>query len=219
MEQQPSKVDQNRSFDDKDVEIEDTRVSYKGFFQIQTLTLKHRLFNGGWTKSFKRELFERGEAVCVLLYDSARDMVVLTEQFRVGALKDEQSPWLIELVAGSVEEGESYEEVAARETEEEAGCSFDQLIPICKYWVSPGGTSERVQLYCGLLDSQGVGGIHGLQHENEDIRLKLLRFEEAWQLFELGSINNAASIIALQWLKMNRSSLMSADGVLPTGSE
>jgi len=194
-------------FNIEDVQIVKNDTAYHGFFRIDKITLRHRLFNGGWSDEFSRELFERGEAVCVLLYDVQRDVVVLVEQFRIGALQDERSPWLLELVAGMVEEGESYEDVAARETEEEAGCGYNRLLPICRYWVSAGGTSERIKLYCGLIDSDGVGGIHGLAEENEDIRLVSLSFAEAWNLMEKGDINNAAAIMALQWLKIHHAEL------------
>ena len=190
-----------------DVDIVKTESVFKGFFRIDKVTLKYRLFRGGWTTEFTRELFERGEAVCVLLYDPVRDVVTLVEQFRIGALHDERSPWLLELVAGMVEEGEQYDEVARRETQEEAGCEFYKLLPICRYWVSPGGTSERVQLYCGLIDSDGVGDIHGLEEEHEDIRLVSLPFSQAWDLQEQGAINNAATIMALQWLKIHHAEL------------
>ena len=199
----------NSRFGAQDVVVEQRETLFQGFFRIDRITLRHRRFDGGWTGSFTRELFERGEAVCVMLYDPALDELIFTEQFRIGVAGSEQSPWLTELVAGCVEPGESYEEVARRETLEEAGCCFEELIPICRYWVSPGGTSERVQLYCGLLDSQGVDGIHGLEEENEDIRLRRTGFDAAWQALEDGTINNAATIIALQWLNINRDNLRS----------
>ncbi len=191
-----------------DVEIAARDVAFKGFFRIEKIRLRHRMFAGGWSGYFERELFERGEAVCVLLFDPQRDCVVLTEQFRIGALADEHSPWLLELVAGMVEPGESYAEVAQRETEEEAGCSFNELLPICNYWVSPGGTSERVQLYCALIDSEGVGGVHGLADENEDIRLAEMSTAEAYAAVESGRINNAATIIAMQWLHIHHQQLL-----------
>ena len=194
-----------------DVQIVKTETVFKGFFRIDKVTLRHKLFRGGWSGEFPRELFERGEAVCVLLYDPQRDGVTLVEQFRIGALDDERSPWLLELVAGMVEPGESAEDVARRETEEEAGCRFYDLLPVCRYWVSPGGTSERVHLFCGLIDSEGVGGIHGLEEENEDIRLVKMTFTDAWQRLEKGDINNAATIMALQWLKLNHQHLFSTD--------
>ena len=189
-------------FSRSDVELCSQETLYQGFFRMEKIHLRHRTFAGDWTPVFTRELFERGEAVCVLLYDPARDCVVLTEQFRPGALGDERSPWLLELVAGMVEPGEQYEQVAKREAIEEAGCVVEQLLPICRYWVSPGGTSERVQLYCALIDSAPLGGLHGLATEQEDIRLVALSFADAWQALEHGIINNAATIMALQWLKI-----------------
>lgn len=194
-------------FSHDDVELLGRDVMFQGFFRLDRLRLRHRTFAGGWTPEFTRELFERGEAVCVLLFDPLRDRVVLTEQFRPGALADEQSPWLLEVVAGMVEPGETYEDVARRESLEEAGCVVEQLLPICRYWVSPGGTSERVALYCALIDSEPLGGLHGMADEHEDIRLCSLPFSEAWRLLEQGRINNAATIMALQWLKLNHSNL------------
>lgn len=194
-------------FGANDVELLQQDTAFQGFFRINKIQLRHRLFAGGWTEPFERELFERGEAVCVLLYDVARDQIVLTEQFRIGALHDDCSPWLLELVAGMVEPSESYEQVAERETLEEAGCRYQHLLPICRYWVSPGGTSERVQLYCALFDSEGVGGIHGLANEHEDIRLVSLSYDAACEALASGRINNAATIIALQWLQLQRTTL------------
>ncbi|MCD8522424.1 MAG: NUDIX domain-containing protein [Saccharospirillaceae bacterium] len=191
-----------------DVEIASREVAFKGFFRIEKIRLRHRTFAGGWTGYFERELFERGEAVCVLLFDPLRDCVVLTEQFRIGALADEHSPWLLELVAGMVEPGEHYADVARRETAEEAGCTFNELLPICNYWVSPGGTSERVQLYCALIDSEHVGGVHGLAEEHEDIRLAKMSFTDAYAAVESGRLNNAATIMALQWLHIHHPRLL-----------
>lgn len=191
----------------EDVRIERREEVYRGFFRMEKLTLSHRRFDGQWMGPFTRELFERGEAVCVLLYDPDRDAVVLTEQFRVGALEDARSPWLLELVAGMVEPGETGEDVARRESQEESGCVPTTLIPVCDYWVSPGGTNEKVRIYCGLVDSDGVGGVHGLAEEHEDIRVVVLSAEEAWQALEAGHLNNAATIIALQWLKLHHARL------------
>ncbi|GGY50608.1 ADP-ribose diphosphatase [Bacterioplanes sanyensis] len=196
-------------FTQQDVELVDRQVAFRGFFTIEKLTLRHRRFNGEWLGPFQRELFRRGEAVGVLLFDPQRQQVVLTEQFRVGALRDQRSPWLLELVAGMVEEGEDYADVAQRETLEEAGSEFYQLIPICDYWVSPGGCDEKVMLYCGLVDSSNMGGVHGLDEEHEDIRLVTLTLDQAWQALDDGSMNNAATIIAMQWLRLNQERLLS----------
>jgi ADP-ribose pyrophosphatase len=155
----------------------------------------------------ERELFERGHAAAALLYDPGRDEVVILEQFRIGALEVEGGPWLYEIVAGMIDAGESAAAVVRREAIEEAGCDILALEFICEYLVSPGGTSERISLYCAKVDAEGVGGIHGLDEENEDIRVQAVSFAEAWQWLEQGRINSASPIIAMQWLTMHRERL------------
>lgn len=201
--------DLNLSYGRDDVEIKARETVFQGFFRMEKLSVRHRTFSGEWLGPFSRELFTRGEAVCVLLYDPQRDEVVLTEQFRVGALEDERSPWLLELVAGMVEDGETYEDVAMRESLEESGCTPLSLIPVCRYWVSPGGTDERVAIYCGLIDSGNAGGVHGLIDEHEDIRVHRIAFAHAWQAVSDGTINNAATIMAIQWLRIHHDTIRS----------
>lgn len=194
------------TFQPSDVEIIERKRVFDGFFKMDKYRLKHRRFAGGWTEAFERELFERGEAAAVMLFDPQKDVVVLTEQIRVGGLTSSESPWMLEVVAGMIEAGELPEEVARREAQEEAGCSPDQLLPISCYWPSPGGCSEKIHLYCALVDSTPLGGIHGLDHENEDILVRCIPFEQAYAGIASGEINNAATIIALQWLKINKGS-------------
>lgn len=187
-----------------DVEIMEKSTCYQGFFQMEKYRLRHRLYSGEMGPEISRELFERGHAAAVLLYDPALDVVVLLEQFRIGALQDEGGPWLLEVVAGMIEEGESPEGVALREAREESGCHVVELVHICDYMVSPGGTSERISLYCGRVDSRAAGGIHGLDAEDEDILVRAVPYAEAWSLLEQGQINSASPIIAMQWLALNR---------------
>lgn len=190
-----------------DVEILQREVRYEGFFRMEKYRLRHRLYNGEMSPVLARELFERGHAAAVLLYDPMRDALVVLEQFRIGALEAKGGPWLLEIVAGMIEPGEAPEAVAIREAEEEAGCRILQLEHICDYLVSPGGTSERISLYCGRVDSEGVEGIYGLDEEHEDIRVRTASFAEVWSCYERGELNSASPIIALQWLAMHRQRL------------
>ncbi|HEY0635764.1 MAG TPA: ADP-ribose diphosphatase [Gammaproteobacteria bacterium] len=190
-----------------DVEILERRVTHQGFFRMEKFRLRHRLFCGAMSEPISRELFERGHAAALLLYDPWRDTVVLLEQFRIGALDIPGGPWLVEIVAGVIDKDETPEQVARREAVEEAGCAVQEMEFICEYLVSPGGTSERISLYCGCVDSRGVGGIHGLAEEAEDIRVSVVPFSLVWQWLEQGTINSASPIIALQWLCMHRESL------------
>jgi ADP-ribose pyrophosphatase len=191
------------SLNKEDVTIEMEEVAFQGFFRMSKLTLKHSLFEGGQSQSLTRERFDRGPAVGVLLYDQARDTVVLIEQFRVGAL-NEISPWIFELVAGMVEPGEQPEDVAHRETLEEAGAKLEKLIPICEYLVSPGGTDEKLHVYLGLVDSQHIEGVHGLPEEGEDIKIHKVSSQQAFEGVADGSINNGATVIAIQWLEIQK---------------
>lgn len=192
------------------VEVLNKTVAYDGFFKLEKYRLRHQLFDGGMSDEMSRELFERGHAVAVLPYDPVRDELVLLEQFRIGALADQNGPWLTEMVAGIIERDESAEQVAHREAAEEAGCELLALEPILNYYVSPGGTSETIQLYCGRVDASGVeAGIYGLPEEHEDIRVSKVSFDQALAWLKSGRINSAAPIIAIQWLVMNRDRLRS----------
>ncbi len=195
-------------------EVLDKTIGYHGFFHMEKYRLRHELFRGGWSPDITRECLERGHAVAVLLYDPDHDQVVLLEQFRVGALEFPGGPWLLEIVAGIMDDpAETAEEVARRETIEEAGGELLDLIPICHYLVSPGGTSESITLFCGRVDASGIGGLSGLADEHEDIRLHVFSRNEALDLLKAGRINSAAPIIALQWLELNRPGLLERWGL------
>lgn len=197
-----------------DVQVLQRTPGYRGFFALDSWQIRHRLHAGGWSAPFTRELFLRDAAAGVLLYDPRRDEVVLVEQFRIGAILDAQtrgsSPWLLETVVGIIGSDESAEDLVLREAIEEAGCPIRELIHIVDYYNSPGGSNETISLFCGLVDSTGAGGIHGLPEENEDIRVHVLSSTQAWQALQAGRMNNAMAIIALQWLQMNRESLRAA---------
>jgi ADP-ribose diphosphatase len=187
-----------------DVEVIDKKICFQGFFCLERYRLRYRLFNGDWSHPVFRELFERGHAAAVLPYDADKDEVVLVEQFRVGAMAAPGGPWLMEIVAGIIEENESAADVVKRESIEEAGCDITDLIPLYDYLVSPGGTTERIALFCGKVDATHVGGIHGVIEEGEDIKVHVMTLEAALSLLRSGKINSASAIIALQWLALNR---------------
>ena len=191
----------------QNVEVIEKATPYQGYSRIDVYRLRHKRFGGGWTEVMSRELFDRGRAAVVLPYDPARDIVVLIEQFRIGAYAAGIKPWLIEPVAGIVEDGETPEEVARREAVEEAGCVIAELEPIGTVLSSPGICSEVLHLYCGRVDSEGVGGIHGLEHEHEDIRAFTLPLDTALERLARGEYHKAITVMTLQWLALNRERL------------
>lgn len=194
------------------VDIISHKAVFQGFFTMLRMRLRHRLFRGGWSDEFERELFVRDPAVGVLLYDPVNELVGLTEQFRIGALERPGGPWCLEVVAGMVEEGESLEVVARREVREEAGLQVERLHFIRSYMPSPGGSSERLHLYCALVDLSDAEGHFGLEHENEDIRLRVFPLQAVLEAMEESGpdgcpIDNAATVICMQWLELNREKL------------
>ena len=192
---------------DDRVEIVDKQTPFQGYFRVDAYRLRHRTFDGGWSREVRREVFERGHAAAVLLYDPERDAVVLIEQFRAGAYAAGLEPWLIEIVAGIIEPGEEAAELVRREAMEEAGCEVGTLESIGTFILSPGGSSETIALFCGRVASENTGGVHGLEHEDEDIRPFVLSTDEALARLAAGGIVNATAAIALQWLALNRDRL------------
>lgn len=180
---------------------------YDGFFKYERFRLRHETFAGGMTGEFTRELMSPGQASAVLPYDPLRDQVVLQEQFRIGAHAAGREPWLIEVAAGLLEEGETPEELARREITEETGLVALDLHPIGTYLVSPGTSNEAVSLFCARVDARKPGGVHGLDVENEDIRTFVVDAGEVRGLLESGRIENAVAAIALQWFVLNHAEI------------
>ena len=190
----------------------DRKPVHEGFYKVHLCHFEHSLFQGGKTGPVERELLERGNVAAVLPYDPTDDSVVLVEQFRIGAMNHD-NPWLTEVIAGMVEQGESPEEMVRREAREEAGLEVNDLIPIAQYLSSPGSSTEEVYLYATIADLSTAGGYHGLEEENEDIRVLKVSADEAIRLFDTGVIKNALSVIAMMWFKAN------LDGLRVMGSE
>lgn len=195
---------------DRQVRVIERKLAFDGYFKIIRYRLAHSLFEGGEGPEISREIFERGRAVAVLPYDPKRDEVVLIEQFRPGAFGVESDPWLIETVAGIAEPGEEVEEAARREAKEESGLDLSGLEPIMRYFASPGGSTETVDLFLGRVDASTAGGHFGLAQEGEDIKVHVIASELAWAWLNTGRIKVATTIIALQWLMANRERLRSS---------
>jgi len=192
---------------DSRIEVLERQLAHDGHFKILRYRLRYRRFDGTMGPPLVREVFERGNAVVVLPYDPRREQVVLVEQFRVGALEAPGDPWLLEPVAGIVEAGETPSEVARREMLEEAGLEPADLVPATEVFASPGGATERFQVFIARVDAARAGGVHGLEAEGEDIRVHVLGLDEALARLEDGTIRVASTVIALQWLALHRNAL------------
>ncbi|MEO9943808.1 MAG: ADP-ribose diphosphatase [Paraglaciecola sp.] len=197
-------------FSTEDVEIVKKESLFEGFFKMVKYDFKHKLYEGGWSKVIEREVFERGNAVAVLLYDPMLEEFVMIEQFRIGALSNPQSPWLLEVVAGIIDPDETPENVCRREALEEAGVTIKKITPALNYLPSPGGCTERLHLFVGEVDASQAGGVHGLEYESEDILVHRVSVVDAMAWLEEGKIDNSATIIVLQWFAMNKQKILDA---------
>ena len=192
-------------FGNTDFEVISEEIAYQGFHTIKCVRLKHRLYKGGWGNVIDREISDRGSAASVVAYDPSSDSVCLVEQFRVATQTAEKSPWSLEIVAGMIDkESESPNEVVLRELVEEAGLVPDYLEKVTSYWVTPGGSSARMHIYVALCDLSEAGGIYGLDDEQEDILAVVVPRETVYQSALADETGNAATLIGLQWLTMNR---------------
>lgn len=191
------------TFGAADVRVLADEAAYQGYFSIRKLTLQYRSFSGGWVEPQVREVFERGDAVGVLPYDPVTDSLVLIEQFRPGAMRGNDSPWMLELIAGIVEDQESDEQVAHREAMEEAGCEISELVEIATVLPSAGACTEQVRLFCGRVAAAVVGGVHGLAEEGEDILVHRVPVADAFELLRHNRVPNGHTLISLLWLQNN----------------
>ena len=182
--------------------------NYDGHFKVDQLTIQHELFSGGMSAKLIREQVSRQNAVAVLPYDPIRDEVVLVEQFRVGAVGNDDNPWLVEIIAGLVEDGENYEEVALREAVEEANCKIEKLHHVTSFYPTPGGFSELSHVYIGKTNTTHLGGIAGLDDEGEDIRVHVVSSTQAIEMLNQGKIRSAIPMIAIYSFMQLRESLI-----------
>ena len=149
------------------------------------------------------------DAVTVLPYDRRRDRVMLIEQFRIGAhARGDAQPWVLEPIAGRVDPGETPEDCARREAQEEAGLELGRLIPLGGYYPSPGAKSEFLHGFIGLADlPDGAAGLGGAPGEGEDIRAHLIGFDESMALVRSGEVNVGTTLISLLQLASLRDEL------------
>jgi len=183
------------------------RTLYQGFLGLREYRVRHSLFAGGDSEVLVRECVQSYAAASVMLYDPDLDKLVMIEQFRIGALERVDHPWVLEIVGGIIGAEETAEQVARREALEEAGCEISTLRPICDFMVSPGFSTEYIHLFCGRVDATAAGGLHGLKEEGEDTRVSVVSAADAITDFCGGRINSTSSIIATQWLALNRAQL------------
>ena len=189
-----------------DVEVITNDVMYDNFVSISKISLRFKLFSGDWSPVLERHCFDSGESSFLVLYDVKRDCVVLIEQFRIGAMAHD-NPWMLEVVAGVIVPGESPEEVALRECQEETGTPVQEAFFIQQCMPSAGISTHQNYLFYSLIDSELFSGVHGLAEEGENIKVHVVSREQAYAWVCSGKITSVMTVIGLQWLQLNYASL------------
>ena len=190
------------TYNKKDYSIEGREHLYKGFIQVEKVQLRHRLFHqDSMIPTIQRELIHRPEAAGVLIYSHQQQKFALIEQFRIGAIDDETSPWQLEIIAGVLDGDESAESCIRRESLEESGCELDALQHLFSFYPSAGACAELFHLYSAEAELPEHGGVFGMPDEGENIQLHILDYQEIPNLLTNGRLKNAPVIMALQWLQ------------------
>ena len=172
---------------------------YSGFFSLNKYEFIHEKHNGEWTSAVEREIFSGAHVSTLLPYDPIKKEIILIQQFRAGVLSRYDESYLLEIVAGIVDEGENPEQTAIRECFEETGCDVKKIYPIQSYFPAPGSSESYYHLYLGEIQAFDGERIKGLEKENEDILVKSFKIDEVRQMLKEKKITNGLTLIALQW--------------------
>jgi len=185
----------------KRVDILGKKLVYDGFFKVEEARVRYEKYDGSLSDEVRRLSFERGDAVAVLVFNGDSGEVILVEQFRYPTYAS-GGGWITEVVAGILEEGEEPEKTARREVEEEIGYRVTALEKVSVFYLSPGGSSERIYLYYAeVSDRDRVSAGGGVAGEHEDIRLRCFSTQALDAAVALGEINDAKTLLALLWFK------------------
>lgn len=189
----------------KKVSIEQKRYILEDVFKVEEARLRHEKFNGEMSNVVRRISLERGDSVAVIVFNLTTNKVILVSQFRYPSYKNGHG-WLIETIAGIVDPGETPEESARREVQEETGLSISTLEHISTFYPSPGGSSERIHLYYSEVSGENAKykGTGGLVSEGEDIKAVELTLDEALSKIKTGEIMDAKTVIGIYWLDNRR---------------
>ena len=193
------------------VDVQRVDYPYEGFHRVEEWHLDYPRFDGTRSGVLQRAISHATDAATVLPYDPVRDRVLLVEQIRIGALaKGDPQPWMLEPVAGLIDAGETAETAAIRETAEEAGLNVDpqNFHFVGRYYPSPGGLAQILHSYVAVCDlPDDSDGLHGLDGEDEDIRVHVVPLDDLLAMVASGEAVNAPLIISAQWLALNRDTL------------
>ena len=182
------------------------RKVYEGFFSVEEHDLSYQKFNKEQSAVVTRSALISTDAVIVLPYDPVNDRILLIEQFRTGPyVKGDDEPWVLEPIAGLIDEGETPESAGIREAQEEAHLKIQKLELVARSYPSPGISTEFFHQYIGIVKlPESSNLIAGLSSENEDIRSHIFEYAQFLNMMQSGMIKVGPAILIGLWLAKNR---------------
>jgi ADP-ribose pyrophosphatase len=192
-----------------DLIVDYTETVWKGRTQLDVVRFRNRRFDGAMSGVRTWEVWLRGHAVGVLPYDPRTDQLVMIEQFRYPAMLAGVDPVMLEVPGGFMDEGETEEQTAAREMQEEMHLATDRVHRVGHFVLTAGGSDESVTIFAGRVaapaaDADGIAGYGGLASEREDIRIRVLPADEAIENALAGRYANSITVMALLWFAAKR---------------
>ena len=185
----------------KTVEIQSERRILDGFFKIDEVEFRHQRRDGSMSPLLRRVHLERGDGAAAILHNPEAGTLILVRQFRFSAWRRGHG-WMLEAVAGVVGPDQTPEQAMRREIGEETGYRLDEIEPVTVFFLTPGGSSERIFLfYAQVAESERSGHGGGLEVEGEDIEVVEMPVGEVWSALDSGEIADAKTIVGLQWLR------------------
>ncbi|WP_343485890.1 GDP-mannose pyrophosphatase NudK [Allomuricauda sp. d1] len=173
------------------------------WYTLNKYTFDYQKEDGTW-ETQHREAYDRGNGAAILLYNKNKGTVILTRQFRMPTyVNGNEDGMMVEVCAGLLD-GDNPEDCIRKETEEETGFKIDNVQRVMETYMSPGSVTEILYLFVGAYeDRMRVGEGGGAAHETENIEVLELKFEEALKMVQTGEINDAKTILLLQWVQIN----------------
>lgn len=186
----------------KKVRIEKKRYVLDDFFKVEEAYLQFEQFDGEMSNTVRRVSLERGNSVAVLTFNRYINKLILISQFRYPTYKNGHG-WTVETIAGIIDAGETPEDAARREVQEETGLILSSLEHVTTFYPSPGGSSEQIHLYYSEVSGESTMKNHpgGMVNVGEDIISLEISLEDALGKIRSGEIIDAKTIIGIYWLE------------------
>jgi nudix-type nucleoside diphosphatase (YffH/AdpP family) len=187
----------------KDVKITKTEVLSDNWYTLRKITFEYKKKNGEVITQ-TREAYDRGNGATILLYDQEKRSVILTRQFRLPTFTNgNETGMMIEACAGLLDQ-DNAEDCIRRETEEETGYQIKDVKKVFEAYMSPGSVTEILYFFIAAYSKDmkvGEGG--GVDHEQENIEVLELSFEQTLEMISNGEIKDAKTIMLIQHLRLH----------------